>query len=101
MKHHVAWVILAVVTFAGHMVAGLFADFMFFLAEYIWFVAILFSVLAIYAGIITATRAELNKRGVAIASAVIGAIVLLGLLISAVQWLFTVEESFETMASLW
>ncbi len=100
MKHHVIWAILAVVTFAGHMVAGLYADFMFFLAEYVWFVSIAFSVLAIYAGIITATRTEPDKRGVAIASAVIGAIVLLGLLMSASSWLFMPENGFETLASL-
>ena len=101
MKHHVAWAILAIVTFTGHMVAGLYADFMYFLAEYIWFVSIGFSVLAIYAGIITATRTEPDKRGITIASAVIGGIVLWGLLISASSWLFTPPEGvFETLTSL-
>lgn len=100
MKNHVAWAILAVITFAGHMVAGLYADFIYFLAEYVWLVSIAFSVLAIYAGIITATRTEPDRRGKAIASAVIGGIVLLGLLISATSWLFMPEYGFETLPSL-
>ncbi len=101
MKHHVAWAILAVTTFAGHMVAGLYADFIYFLAEYVWFVSVALAVLTIYAGITTATRAEPDKRGTAIASAIIGAIVLLGLLISATSWLFMLPESgFEPLATL-
>ena len=101
MKHHIVWAILAVVTFAGHMIAGLYAEFIYFLAEYIWFVSVAISVLAVYAGITTAARADSDKRGKAIASALIGAIVLLGLLISASSWLFMLPESgFGTLASL-
>ena len=99
MKNHVAWAILAVVTFAGHMVAGLYSEIVYFLAEYVWFVSIALSVLAIYSGIITATRAEPDKRGIAIASAVIGVVVLLGLFISASNWLFMPEYSFEMISS--
>src|SRR4030042_510167 len=100
MKHHVLWAILAVVTFAGHMVVALYADFMWFLPEYIWFISIAFSVLAIYAGIMTATGTEPDKRGKAIASALVGAIILLGLLMGT-SWLFVPpEEVFGTLASL-
>ncbi|MFC1893071.1 hypothetical protein ACFLYR_03410 [Chloroflexota bacterium] len=100
MKHHVVWAILAVVTFTGHMVAGLYFEFMFFLPEYIWFVSVALSVLAIYAGTITATGNEPYKRGVAFASAVIGVIILLGLCISASSWLFVPENGFDMMANV-
>jgi len=100
MKHHVAWAILAVVTFAGHMVAGLYFEVVYFLAEYVWFVSVAFSVLAIYAGIIIATRTEPDKRGIAIASAVIGGLVLWGLFLSASSWLFVPENGFDMMARL-
>ncbi len=62
MRNHVAWAIIAVVTFAGHMVAGLYFEVVYFLAEYVWFVSVAFSVLAIYSGIITATKTEPDKR---------------------------------------
>ena len=86
MKHHIAWAILAIVTFVGHMVAGLYADFMYFLAEYIWFVSVALSVIAIYRGAKSAGIAHDDRRGLAIASAAIGGIVLLGLMISASSW---------------
>ena len=95
MKHHIVWAVLAVVTFVGHMVAGLYIDSVYFLPEYIWFVSIVFSVLAIYSGSMTATRSEPGKRGIAIASAVIGAIILFGLLMSATNWLFIPENGFD------
>ncbi len=95
MKHHIAWAVLAVVTFAGHMVAGLYIDSVYFLPEYIWFASIIFSVLAIYSGSMTATKSEPGERGKAIASAVIGAIILFGLLMSATSWLFIPENGFD------
>ncbi len=91
MKHHTAWAILAMITFAAHMVAGLYADFVWFLAEYIWFISVAVSVIAIYSGAKSAGIAREDRRGVAVASASIGAIVLLGLLISATNWLFLPE----------
>ena len=94
MKHHVACAVLAIVTFAGHMVAGLYADSVYFLPEYIWFASVAFSVLAIYSGSITASRSEPGNRGKAIASAVIGVVILGGLLMSATSWLFIPENGF-------
>jgi hypothetical protein len=100
MKYHIAWAILAIITFILHMLASLYADYIFYLPEYIWFLSIAFSILAIYSGAITAARTEATKRATAIASAVIGGIVLLGLLISAVQWLFEFEEGLGSLAGL-
>jgi hypothetical protein len=95
-----AWAILAVITFVGHMVAGLYAEFMYFLAEYIWCISVALSVIAIYRGAKSAGIAHEDRRGLAIASALIGAITLLGLMISASSWLFVPENSFDMMASL-
>ena len=100
MKHHMVWAILAIVSFAAHMVAGLYSDIIWFLAEYIWFISVALSVIAIYRGARTAGIASAERRTAAIASTVIGAIVLLGLLISASSWLFVPENGFETIASL-
>jgi len=99
MRHHIAWAILAIVTFAGHMVAGLYTEIIYFLPEYLWFVAIAFATLAIYNGIMSAARTESDKKGMAIASAIIGGIVLLGLLISATSWLFMPEYLSESLAA--
>ena len=99
MKYHIAWSILAVVSYVLHMVAGLYIDSMYFLPEYIWFVSIGFSVAAIYSGSITAYR-NTSVRGKAIASAVIGAIILGGLLMSATTWLFIPENGFNMITSL-
>ena len=62
--------------------------------------SIIFSVLAIYSGAITATRNDPDKRGAAIASAVIGAIVLFVLLYTGVSWLSEVETGYGTLVSL-
>ena len=94
MRFHIAWAVLAVVTYVLHMAAGLYIDLMYFLPEYIWFVSIGFSVAAIYSGFMTAYRNE-TDRGKAIASAVIGAIILGGLLLSAASWLFIPENGFD------
>jgi len=97
MKYHKCWAILGVVTFAGHMVAGLYSDVIYFMAEYVWFVSLVFVVLAIYSGAVNAAKSEPERRGAAIASAVIGGIVLLGLLISASSWLFMPEYAAESL----
>ena len=91
MKHHMVWAILSLVTFAAHMVAGLYAEYIWFLAEYIWFVSVAVSVVAIYTGAKTAGVAREERRGLAVASTLIGAIVLMSLLISAATWLFVPE----------
>ena len=100
MKYHIAYAVIAVITVIGHLISVIWTDIMYWLPEYIWFASIVFSVLAIYAGIVTATKSEPDKRGAAIATAVIGAIVLLGLIYSGVSWLFMPENGFETLASL-
>jgi len=87
--------VLAVVGFAAHVAANLLIDIIYWLPEYIWFGSIVFSVLAIYTGAIAACNAEAGKSGAAIASAVIGALVLLGLMYSGIYWLFYLEEGFE------
>ncbi len=97
MKYHKCWAILGVVTFAGHMIGGLYSDVIYFLAEYVWFASIVFAVLAIYSGAINAAKTEPEQRGTAIASAVIGGIVLLGLFISASSWLFVPEWAAELL----
>lgn len=88
---------MAIITFVGHMVAGLYSEFMYFLAEYIWFLSVTLSVIAIYRGAKSAGIAHDDRRGLAIASAAIGAIILLGLMISASSWLFIPENGFGTM----
>ena len=100
MKQHMVWAILSVITFTGHMVAGLYADLMFFLAVYVWFASVACSVLAIYRGARIAGIASAERRTVALASAVIGAIVLLGLVISASTWLFMPQEELVMLAGL-
>jgi hypothetical protein len=88
MKHHMVWAILAVITFAGHKVAGMYADYIWFLPEYIWFISVGLSVIAIYSGSRTAGVAREERRGLAVASVLIAAVVLLSLLISAAGCLF-------------
>ena len=92
MRSHKLFAILAVIGFALHLAANLLVDVVIWLPEYIWTGAIVFSVLAIYAGANTAWRGESNERGFAVASAVIGALVLLGLMYSGVYWLFMLGE---------
>ena len=99
MKQHMVWSILAVVTYAAHMVAGLYAEYFWFLAEYVWFVSLAISVIAVYFGAKSAGVAREERRGLAVASALIGAIVLLGLLISATSGLFVPEGSLSGMMS--
>ena len=74
MRSHKMFAILAVVGFAAHLVANLFIDISYWLPEYIWFGSMVFSVLAIYIGAIVACSGEADKRGAAIASAIIGAL---------------------------
>ena len=97
MKYHKGWAILGVVTFAGHMIGGLYSDAVYYLAEYIWFASIVFAILAIYSGATSVARIESEQRGAAIASATIGGIVLLGLFISATGWLFVPEWAAESL----
>ena len=94
------WAIFAVVTFAGHMVAGFYSNVVYFLAEYVWLISLACSVTAIYRGAKTAGMASAERRTTAIASAVIGAIILLGLCISAPNWLFAPEELPGMLTSL-
>lgn len=95
MRYHKLFAVLAVVGFVAHLATNLLTDIVFWLPEYIWFASIAFSVLAIYAGAGTAYRTEGGARGLAIASAVIGALVLLGLMYSGVYWLFMMGEGYE------
>ena len=95
MRSHKMFAVLAVVGFAAHLTANLLIDIIYWLPEYIWFGSLVFSVLAIYTGAIAACSGEAGKRGAAIASAVIGTLVLLGLMYSGVVWLFVMEDGFE------
>ena len=100
MKHPELFAVLAVITFVAHLISIIFIDIMWWLPEYVWIASIIFSVLAIYSGAITATRNDPDKRGAAIASAVIGGIVLFVLLYTGVSWLFEVENGYGTLVSL-
>jgi len=92
MRSHKLFSVLAVVSFAGHLVANLFVDVLYWLPEYVWAASLVFAVLAIYSGAMTATGTETSGRGAAIASAVIGAIVLLCLMYSGISWLFMLGD---------
>jgi len=93
MRSHRLFAVLAVVGFACHLAANLLVDIVFWLPEYIWFGSLVFSVLAMYTGASAACRIDGAARGRAIASAVIGALVLLGLMYSGVSWLFMMGEA--------
>jgi hypothetical protein len=95
MRSHRMFAVLALVGFACHLMANLLIDIIRWLPEYIWFGSMVFSVLAVYTGAIAACSGEAEKRGAAIASAVIGALVLLGLMYSGICWLFWLDEGFE------
>ncbi len=95
MRSHKMFAVLAVIGFAAHLMANLLIDIILWLPEYIWFGSIVFSVLAIYTGATAACDGDANKRGAAIASAVIGMLVLLALMYSGVTWLFWFDEGFE------
>ena len=87
-RHHLIFAILAIVTFVGHLVANLFVDQMYWLPEYIWAASTVFAVLSIYAGAVEASTHESRDRGMAIASTIVGALVMLGLMYSGITWLF-------------
>lgn len=92
MRSHKLFAVLAVVGFAGHLVANLFVDVLYWLPEYVWAASLVFAVLAIYSGTMTAIGTEGAGRGAAIASAAIGGLVLLGLMYSGISWLFMMED---------
>jgi len=85
---HLVFAILAVVTFVGHLIANLFVDQVYWLPEYVWGASVVFSVLAIYAGGGQSKKGESNDRGFALASMVVGSLILLGLMYSGITWLF-------------
>ena len=87
-RNHIVFAILAIGFFVGHLVANLFVDAMYWLPEYVWAGAMVFSVLSIYTGAAEACTTESRSRGLAIASAIVGALVLLGLIYSGITWLF-------------
>jgi len=92
MRFHKLFAVLAVAGFAGHLVASLFMDVAYWLPEYIWFASVIFAVLSIYAGGITATKGAPADKGAALASAVIGAVILLSLTYSSITWLFVLDD---------
>ncbi|MBN1856637.1 MAG: hypothetical protein JW846_06780 [Dehalococcoidia bacterium] len=100
MRYHKLFAILATAGFVGHLAANLLIDISYWLPEYIWFGSVAFAVLAIYAGAITATRGEQAERGTAIASAVIGTLILLGLMYSGITWLFLMDEMLSVPVSI-
>jgi len=100
MRYHVAYAVVAVLAFIGHLAAMFWTEIIWWLPEYIWFVGVVFSTLAVYAGTVTASRGGADKRGAAIASAVIGSIVFLGLVYSGTSWLFMPGNGYEAFASL-
>jgi hypothetical protein len=95
MRSHRMFAVLAVAGFVAHLMANLLIGIIRRLPEYIWFGSIVFSVLATYTGAIAACSGEAGKRGAAIASAVIGALVLLGLMYSGIYWLFYLDQGVE------
>jgi len=95
------WAVFSVITFAGHLVAGLYSDVVYFIAEYIWCISVAFSILTIYSGANTAGVTHEDRRSVAIASVVIGVVILLGLCISATSWLFMPENGFQILPNRW
>ena len=99
MRFHKLFAILALAGFAGHLVANLFIDIAYWLPEYIWFASVAFAVLAVYAGAITASTAEAPQKGAPIASAAIGALILLGLMYSGITWLFLLDDMIAIPAS--
>ena len=92
MKYHLIYATFALFTFVAHLVSVVWTDYLYYLPEYIWAISIILSALAIYSGAITATRTDADKRGIAIASATIGALVLWGLMMSGASWLFIPED---------
>jgi hypothetical protein len=93
MRSHELFAALAVAGFAAHLAANLLLDVVYWLPEYIWFGSLVFSVLAIYTGAGAAWRDSGHARGMAVASALIGVLVLLGLMYSGVYWLFMMGEA--------
>lgn len=93
VRSHKFFAVLAVLSFAAHLAANVVVDNVYWLPEYIWFGSLAFSIIAIYTGAAEAWRTEGSARGMAIASAVIGALVLLGLMYSGVYWLFMAGEN--------
>jgi len=93
LRSHTLFTVLAVVGFACHLAANLLIDVIYWLPEYIWLGSLVFSVPAIYTGASAACRVDGAARGKAIASAVIGALILLGLMYSGVNWLFMMGEA--------
>jgi len=91
-RHHLLFAILAVVLFTAHLVANLFVDHMYWLPEYVWAGSTVFAVLSIYAGAAEACRLVSRDRGLAIASAIVGALIMLGLMYSGITWLFMGTE---------
>ena len=100
MKHHELFAAFAVITFIGHLISVLFIDLMWWLPEIVWVVSIILSALAIYGGAVTVARTEPDRKGAAIASVVIGGIVLLVLLYSGMAWLFEIESDYGTLITL-
>ncbi len=99
MRSHMVFAVLAVAAFAGHLVANLETDIIYWLPEYIWFGSLVFAVLAVYSGASAAWRVEGSARGAAIASAALGALVLLGLMYSGVNWLFLMDGTGPAVAA--
>ena len=94
MRSHRLFAVLSVVGFALHLAANLLVEVVLWLPEYIWAGSLVFAILAIYTGAGAAWRESGEEKGIAVASAVIGALVLLGLMYSGVAWLFMVGEGW-------
>jgi hypothetical protein len=92
MRSHRLFAVLAVVGFALHLAANLLVEVVLWLPEYIWAGSLVFAILAVYTGAGAAWRGAGEERGIAAASAIIGALVLLGLMYSGVYWLFMLGE---------
>ncbi len=87
-RNHVVFAVLALLAFVAHIVANLFVDHMYWLPEYIWGASVALATLAIYAGADRAFGNGALDRGRAIASMIVGALILLGLMYSGITWLF-------------
>lgn len=85
---HAGFAALAAAGFVAHLIANFFVEQVYWLPEYVWGGSLALSILAVYAGCSASARAEADRRGPAIASAIVGTALLLGLMYSGITWLF-------------
>jgi hypothetical protein len=92
---HLVFGLIALATFVGHLVTNIYINSIYWLPQALWTTSVVFSLLAIYRGITIASALEVDEQGSPIASAIVGSTVLLGLLISAVGWVMSIENGYQ------